>query len=314
MVLCVHNGERWLRQAVESVLHQTLHEFEFLVVDDGSTDGSCTILDSFHDTRLRVIHQENRGLAGARNTGTLAASGKYVAYMDADDECAPQRLEVQSRFLDGHPRTAAVGCSVNIIDEAGRTLFHQTAPTGPESCRGRLLGGRFYNYGSALMVRRSAVTEVGLFRTFFRQREDQDMMLRLAERWDLDNVGECLYRYRINPAGLTHHDLRIGAYYRDLAFAFARDRASMGSDRLQRGESVPPFSPGPDAPAVRSDLRRVLAGLHLSEAELEKERGRRWSSVKHLVRAFSMDPFRRSTVRRCWEVLLERADGVCPAA
>lgn len=306
VVMCVHNGETWLRPAVESILGQSLSDFEFIVVDDGSTDGSADILRSYDDPRIRVIHQENRGLAGARNTGTLAATGDYVAYMDADDVSEPRRLEVQCGFLNAHPDTAAVGCSVCIIDEHGRPIFRQTAATGPERCRQRLLNGRFYNYGSALVVRREAVLGVGLFRTFFRQREDQDLMLRLAERGNLDNVEDVLYRYRINPVGLTHHDLRVGAYYRDLAFAFSQERRATGSDRLQRGEAVRPFAPDPRAPAVRSSLRRVLAGLHLGEAELRKECGRPWSAALHVLRALTLDPWRRTTVLHCWKALHER--------
>ncbi len=310
VVMCVHNAEPWLREAVASILGQSLSTFEFIVVDDGSTDCSAAILSSYDDPRIRVIHQENRGLAGARNTGTLAATGDYVAYMDADDVSEPRRLEVQCGFLDAHPDTAAVGCSVCIIDKHGRPIFRQTAATGPERCRRRLLSGRFYNYGSALVVRREAVLEVGLFRTFFQQREDQDLMLRLAERANFDNVADVLYRYRINPVGLTHHDLRIGAYYRDLAFAFSQERQATGSDRLQRGEPVRPFAPDPGALAVRSSLRRVLAGLHLGEAELRRECGRPWSAALHVLRALTLDPWRRSTVRGCWKALRERPTSV----
>jgi glycosyltransferase involved in cell wall biosynthesis len=311
--MCVHNGETWLREAVESILGQSLSDFEFIVVDDGSTDGSADILRSYDAPGIRVIHQENRGLAGARNTGTLAATGDYVAYMDADDVSEPRRLEMQCGFLDAHRETVGVGCSVCVTDEHGRAIFRQTAATGRERCRQRLLNGRFYSYGSALVVRREAVLEVGLFRTFFRQREDQDLMLRLVERGNLDNVEDVLYRYRINPVGLTHHDLRIGAYYRDLAFAFFQERQATGSDRLQRGEPVGPFAPDSGAPAVQSSLRRVLAGLHLGEAELRIECGRPWSAAFHVLRALTLDPWRRSTVRHCWKALRERPSSVLVA-
>jgi len=308
--MCVHNAEHWLREAVESILGQTLPTFEFIVVDDGSTDGSADILRSYDDPRMRVIHQDNAGPASARNTGILAATTDYVAYMDADDVSEPKRLEIQCQFLDTHPDVAAVGCSTRLTDEHGRTIFRQSAPTGPDRCRRRLLDGRFYAFAATLVVRREVLLAVGLFRTFFRQREDEDLMLRLAERWSLDNVQDALYRYRINPVGLTHRDLRVGAYYHDLAFAFSQERLATGSDRLQRGEPVRPLAPDPGAPAVRSSLRRVLAGLHLDEAELRKECGRPWSAALHVLRALTLDPWRRTTVRHCWKALRERRSSV----
>ena len=308
VVLCVYNGERWLREAIDSVLGQTHTDYELVVVDDGSTDSSPEIVRSYDDPRMRMIQHDNRGLAAARNTGAERVRGEFVAYVDADDRCTPERLQSQSAFLRAHHDVAAVGCFVRVIDEDGAELFLQHAPTGRRACRRRLFDGHFYNYGSSLMIRRDTLLAVGGFRTYFRQREDVDFMLRLAERHDIDNVPEVLYEYRINTGGLSHADLRVGFYYRDIAWDLRRERLATGSDRLARGEPIPPFEPHPAEPSVPNDLRRVLSHLHLGEAALLCECGRRRCALGHLARAWVLGGFRPRILRRAWTLLM-RPDG-----
>jgi glycosyltransferase involved in cell wall biosynthesis len=255
-----------------------------------------------------VIRQANQGLAAARNTGAEAARGRYVTYLDADDLAHPHRLSIQAAFLDAHPVVAAVGCSVRVMDENGRSLFLQRAPTGAERCRRRLFRGRFYNYGSALMIRRDAMADVGFFRTFFVQREDEDFMLRLAERYPIDNVPEVLYHYRINTGGLSHGDLNVGLHYNRIAYALHRERMAGGKDRLQRGESVPRFSPRPGQQPLRSNLDRVLVSLHLEEAELLRELGLNWSAVGHALLACFHGRVSRGVLRRAIRILGSRPE------
>ena len=110
----VYNGERYLAEAIASVLGQTYADFEFIIVDDGSTDGSAVIIGEFveRDSRIRFIRLErNLGQANARNAGIEATSGKYVAMMDCDDVCLPDRLRKQMNFLEAHPGKST--CSVS---------------------------------------------------------------------------------------------------------------------------------------------------------------------------------------------------------
>lgn len=112
VVMPVYNSERFVAEAVDSILQQTLTDFEFLIVDDGSTDGSLGIIQDYaeRDPRIRITqHSENRGVAAARNTGIARASGKYVAVMDSDDVSLPQRIEKQVTYLEAHSDIGAVG-------------------------------------------------------------------------------------------------------------------------------------------------------------------------------------------------------------
>jgi len=114
--MSVFNGERYLREAIDSILQQTFVDFEFIIIDDGSTDSSASIMSSYADRRIRVIRQKNRGLSAALNVGLKAAEGRYIARMDADDVSLPHRFGRQYLFLETHPQCVAVGSNAIIID------------------------------------------------------------------------------------------------------------------------------------------------------------------------------------------------------
>ncbi|HUW84347.1 MAG TPA: glycosyltransferase family A protein [Phycisphaerae bacterium] len=308
VVLCIYNVRRWLTEAIDSILSQTLPDFRLIVVDDGSTDGSGDLVRAYSDARIELIRQANLGHDAARNTGTLAADTEFVAYMDADDVSETTRLAVQREFLIAHPDVAAVGCSIRIVDQTGRFLFTQHAPTGPARCRRRILQGEFYSYGSALMVRRRAALDIGLFRTFFRQRGDVDFMLRLAQRYLIDNVSDVLYRYRMNLQGVSHSDPGPGLYEHRVAYELLRERLQGGSDRLQRGESIPPYAANDRTPPAPHSMQQILYHLHLSEAQLLREYGRNWSALRHVLKAWMLAPLNRQTRHQAMKLLRTRPD------
>ena len=122
VLLPAYNEEGFLEQAVESILGQTESSFELILVDDGSTDGSRTLLERLAatDQRIKLIHQPHKGIVAALNRGMREASGRYVARMDADDLAHPKRLELQAKYLDLHPDTGMVGSRVEYLGDAGR--------------------------------------------------------------------------------------------------------------------------------------------------------------------------------------------------
>jgi glycosyltransferase involved in cell wall biosynthesis len=122
VVMPVYNGEKHLRQAINSILKQTFTDFEFIIIDDGSTDGTAEILASYHDKRIKLIkNHQNRGIAISSNLGLSAAHGGYIAPMDQDDISSPERLLVQVQFLDNNLSIDAVGSWYEIIDENGHS-------------------------------------------------------------------------------------------------------------------------------------------------------------------------------------------------
>ncbi len=125
VLMSVYNGERFLRDSVESILGQTFTDFEFLILDDGSTDSTCEILEEYANKDARIVlvrNDRNLGLTRSLNKGLRLVRGEYLARQDADDISLPKRLEMQVKFLDAHPEVGVVGSALEIIDENGNTI------------------------------------------------------------------------------------------------------------------------------------------------------------------------------------------------
>lgn len=206
VLLPVHDGERFLREAVESVLGQTLRALEVVAVDDGSTDGTRTILESFRDERLCIVPQPHLGLVAALNRAAREAGARHLARMDADDVSLPDRLERQAAFLDAHPRVGLVVSGVTVIDEGGRTLRTVVLPSDDASLRRRLLLRNPFTHG-AVTMRREAFEGAGGYRAGYGANEDYDLWRRIARDWELAALPELLYLYREHPAAVTRTDV-----------------------------------------------------------------------------------------------------------
>src|SRR5713226_1611157 len=139
VVMSVFNGEPYLASALESIVTQSIREFDVLVVNDGSTDRGPAILDAYagRDSRIKVIHQPNAGIAAAANRGCALVTSPYIARMDADDVSLHNRLERQLHFLRARPDVVLLGGGAEVIDESGNRLFSIDAPTGNDEIKGR---------------------------------------------------------------------------------------------------------------------------------------------------------------------------------
>ena len=235
MVLSVFNGERHLERSLRSILDQTLADFELIVVDDGSTDGTPEILAGLQrdDSRAVVVRQENRGLTASLNRGMGAARGAYLARQDADDLSFGTRLERQSAYLDANPAVAAVGSAADVIDASGAVTGALTVAHGAHAARRALLSLRTTPVHGSMMMRASAITEVGGYREAFRASQDYDLWLRLSERYEIDNLGEILYQWRLQGASVYATRRAVQLKYAAIALAFARERAACGQDSYQ---------------------------------------------------------------------------------
>lgn len=204
IVLPVRDGERYLREAIDSVLAQTFEDFELVVVDDGSTDRSPAIGQVVADPRVRLVSQEPLGLVEALRRGLAETTAPVVARMDADDVSLPTRLERQLAALS--EEVALVGCGFEAMDEQGRQIASWLLPPDDASLRRRLLLRNPFAHGSVLF-RREAVDRAGGYRTDYGANEDYDLWRRVARVWRLAAVPEVLYRYREHPDAVTKSDV-----------------------------------------------------------------------------------------------------------
>ena len=203
VVMSVYNGERFLGEAVESVLAQSFGDFEFLALDDGSTDATPDILEHYaaRDARLRPIVRENRGLIASLNQLIGEARAPLIARMDADDACMPERFARQVAFMAANPDYGVVGTRCVDIDSTG-ALWPMPASAHPETHEQVLAAieaGLPLLCHPSVMMRREVVLRAGGYHAAFRHCEDLDLWLRLASVTRLGNLSERLLRYRHYP-------------------------------------------------------------------------------------------------------------------
>lgn len=226
VVMPVFNAEPFLAEAIDSTLAQTFEDLELIAVDDESTDTSLEILRNHasQDDRIHVIVRPHTGIAGARNDGIEAASGKYVAALDNDDAMYPQRLERQVAFLEEQDDFVAVGAAAMLVDVDGDPLIERRMPGPADDIERELLDGRNPMMQPGVMFRRDALLEVGGYREAFNFSEDFDLFLRLSERGRLSNLDEVLLRHRqhINRASVSQFEQQQRVAEQALREAYAR--------------------------------------------------------------------------------------------
>ena len=202
VVMSVFNTEKYLTEAIESILNQTFTDFEFIIIDDGSTDKSAEIIKSYEDPRIVFIQQVNKGLAAALNRGIKGAKGKYIARMDADDISMKNRLEKQFEFLEIHSRCVAVGTNAVVIDVNGEILYTSCQLTDWKEIKNILPATPFFH--SSTMLRRKVVVKCGGYYEKLKY-GGQDLIFfnKMARFGELRNINEPFIKYRLRPSATT---------------------------------------------------------------------------------------------------------------
>jgi glycosyltransferase involved in cell wall biosynthesis len=288
VLLAVSNGERYLPAALESVLRQTVSDFELLVVDDGSNDGTPAILEGIGDARLRVLRNDERqGLAASLNRGLGEARGRYVARLDADDIALSRRLEMQLQRMVSGSAIAVVGSAVLELDASGRPGALHAMPTGPVPVRwAALFSSPFFH--PSVLVDRDVLEQHGLrYDPEYLESEDYDLWTRLLEYADGDNLAEPLVLYRVHAdqASQARRDLQRDFQRRvalreigRVAPGLDRDRAELAwrvgagipveAERIEGAarayvDLVRAFETGTGSHSARGAAARALARLAL---------------------------------------------------
>ena len=234
VIMSVYNGDRYLREAVDSVLAQTFADFELIVINDGSTDHSRDILAGYDDARVRVFEQSNRGLVASLYRGIGLAQAPLIARHDADDRSVPERLARQVEFLEHHPRVVIVGSSMSVMDEAGKIMHEHRVLLHDPELRQELLVRSPFAHGS-VMFRRSAFDAAGPYQQEFWPAEDYELWLRLALKGELANIDDCLYVYREHDSGISAQNLarQVEAVGRVQQKAWQYRQRLAGKDRIK---------------------------------------------------------------------------------
>jgi glycosyltransferase involved in cell wall biosynthesis len=216
-IVPVYKVEKYITDTIQSILNQTFQDFEIIVIDDESPDRSIELVQKFNDPRIKIVHQNNRGLAGARNTGIRCAQGEYLALIDSDDLWLPEKLEKHAQHLDRNPEVGISYCPSIFIDESGQPLGIMQTPKLTEITPEQVLCRNPIGNGSAPVIRRQVFDAIKFqanlygneedfyFDDTFRQSEDIECWLRIAlqTKWKFEGIPEALTLYRVNDSGLS---------------------------------------------------------------------------------------------------------------
>lgn len=256
VVMSVFNGQAYLSEAIESILAQSLREFEFLIIDDGSTDRTGEIVAEYakHDARIRLIRQQNNGRATSLNAGIALARSNYIARMDADDIALPHRLQQQVEFMDHNSDVGLLGGAYELINAKGETLSLIRPPLADPDIRSLVLQYNPMCHPTVLM-RKQVALAAGGYRRALLDADDYDLWVRMSERTLLANLKEPVLRYRLHSEQVSIQNMRHQALCALAVRAAARVRRQTGTDPLSEVQEITP---------------QMLDGLGITPAEIQK--------------------------------------------
>ena len=267
MVTC--NVDRFLAESIESILGQTFREFEFIIVDFGSTDKSKAIASNYaaKDSRFQLHEIPPCSLPEARNAGCFLAQGEYIAIADADDVSLPNRLLWEVEFMEKHPEIGLLGGAVEGINATGRPSQIFRHPLGNREIQSALLT-RSVVWQPTALIRREAFAQVGGYRAAFTVAHDYDLWLRIAEHFEIANLEQVVLKYRFHPhqVSMTKRARQTLGILAAQASASARRRGK--PDPLDSAEQITPT---------------LLAGLGVTETRQQRELAsdyRQW--IRHM--------------------------------
>jgi len=240
VIMSVYNGESYLREAMESILNQTFADFEFIIVNDASTDTSLKIIQSYDDERIKVINNEkNIGLTKSLNIAIEQAQGEFIARQDADDISLPNRFEEQLRYFEQHPEVALLGTSIYIIDENGKILGKRALSVDPSK---NFFQGSWFAHGSA-MFKNKVVHALGGYNELFRYCQDYELWLRIAKDYQVRGLAQRLYKLRFHDENVQFKKRDEAALYHLLALSWGRNELGEGVLRAIKDNGIKSLYP-----------------------------------------------------------------------
>ena len=219
VIMSVYNGEKYLGEAIESILNQTFTDFEFIIVNDGSTDNSLEIIKSYDDERIKVTNNEkNIGLTKSLNKALKVARGEYIARQDADDVSMPNRFEEQMKYLEKYPEAALLGTSVYLIDEYGEIMGKRIALANPGN---EPFKTNQFSHGS-VVFKKEIIDKLGGYNELFRYVQDYELWLRIAKYYEMRNLTQILYKLRSHDENVGFTNREESVLYHILALKLTR--------------------------------------------------------------------------------------------
>lgn len=285
-----YNGEKYLREAIDSILNQTLSDFEFLIINDGSTDSSEEIIKSYSDPRINYVKNEmNMRLIATLNKGIKLAKGKYLARMDADDISMPSRLQEQVAFMESHPEVVLCGTGFENFSEGQPPVVVRYSPDHNTICLKHFFQIHL-SHGTCIFRTRQIIDNNLFFNPDFSHAEDYELWSRMVDAGKLANIQNVLYRVR-------RHEGEVSVQYAGVQRAnslrvrhinFQKIGVEMSEPELLLYQRIAQFEYEPDAAFVSSAqalLEKIARGAkstsYLSQKTIQDNAGWFWFNVTY---------------------------------
>lgn len=285
VLMPVYNCEKYIGAAIDSVLNQTFKDFELLIVNDGSTDNTQKVIETYSDPRIVLINKPNGGVSSALNTGLAAARGEYIARFDADDICVSTRLQKQYEFMKSHPDYILVGSDADYITEEGDYIYYYSTPWHTnDEIRERIMEYCPFIH-SAVMYLKEAVVSLGGYEVKAHTFEDYFLWTKLVRKGKVCNINEPLIKVRFNASSVTVDE-------RDVEPVFAR----LKSKALKTGEIS-----DEEGKAIFESIKRL--NRKKKESSYNRMLGKKflWNNYqprkarRYLLKTIIMEPFRMTS-------------------
>lgn len=244
VVMPAYNAEKYIEQAILCILEQTYTKWELLIVDDASNDNTIAIIKKYalKDSRIKFSQNEtNIGYLKTWNKLIDIAAGDFITFLDADDACAANRINILYNYLEENPDIKIVGSNINLLSEEGRQIGTKEYPVSTEEINKNLLSPKFSFCGSAVMIRKEVYQKVGGYREYFNRLgwEDHDWLIRCCIVFKAANIDQYLYSYRNTPGSVTR-SIQLQDYkkliIKKIGLELAKQRIETGTDCLEQGD------------------------------------------------------------------------------
>jgi glycosyltransferase involved in cell wall biosynthesis len=289
IVIPMRNAEDYVAQALNSILSETEVSLEVVVVDDGSTDGSRRVVESFADSRVRVVSGTQQGISAALNVGLHHAVGEVIMRCDADDLYPASRIRAQMQWLADHPAYGAVCGQFDTIDSLGRSVSRLLRTHAAfADINSELSDGITRTHLCTFAIRREFTERLGGFRTYFETAEDIDFALRLGNICRVAYLPEVFYCYRLHDTSITHTQKSSRRlFFEQTARDFQLQRVHRGTDDLHIG--TPP-SPPEKTLGISNSANDHVYGMLVGQAWSDISNGERVLALRLMLRALKLKP------------------------
>ena len=300
-----YNAAKFIRPAVDSILAQTYEDFELIILNDGSTDNTQSIIEAYSDPRIRLINKKNSGVASSLNLGFQEARGELIWRHDADDTSMPLKLQRQVDFLEAHTEFLVCGTQIAFMSERGKVAWRKKQPKdewlGNSPFR-EVFFKDFSPYSpithATVLIRKKIIDTIGGYRTAFITSEDVDLWLRILQHGQIAVMNECDYFVRLSSTSTTAQYGWRNEFYRELAKKFYLVRQNGEQDELERtGRIVEPPPPAEDdskkletGKRLRNDLLSFRYAVHIDAKD--------WREILRIIRLALRDGWKLKATYR----------------